>query len=361
MKLIKVLVVDNDVFVRRFFCNILDSYKAIKTKVICDFENLPSIIEKENFDIAFVNVGEGSSNGERIVDTIAKRNTQIILLAMAKRTEEGADSIIKALNEGAVDFITIPAKHKSVLLAYNHFEKRIKYILNNTLEANTISTSNILTHLRNKKIKRKQAKMVILGSGSEGIRTLHKLFRNLPGSLSTPMILVSNFPKIFTKKLAESLNKESALTIEEAFDGAELKRGSVWVIPGGKHGEVIRKYSGYYIRLHAGPKENDMRPSIDVTFRSVARQVGAGSLGILLSGYGCDGINGSKAIKEHGGDVIIQEPNGLFAKRLLLDSVEAGLVDQICTEETLSLEILKRAHFTMKKIKKETAHNSDIV
>jgi two-component system chemotaxis response regulator CheB len=361
MKFIKVLVIDNDVFVRRIFYNILDTYKSVETKVICDFENLLPIVEAENFDIAFVNVEENGDSGKMIFDILTNRNPNILLVALAQRTEWGSESIIKALNKGAVDFITIPLKQTSVLMAHDHFKKRIDHILKNMAQNNTDFKISELPILRNQKSRPKQAKIVILGCGSEGIKTIYTLLSKLPASLAAPMIVVSHFPKILTKKLAEFLNTESELNIEEAFDGAELVPGRVWIIPGGQHGEVVQGNSGYCIRLHKGPRENEERPSLDVAFRSIARQAGSGALGLLLGGYGHDGVPGARSLKNHGGDIIILNPEGFFASKLLVDIAEAGLVDQICTVNNISLEIIKRARLIKRKIKKETAHKYDIM
>lgn len=356
MKFIKVLVIDNDVFVRRIFCNILDTYNSVETKVICDFENLPPVIESGDFDIAFVNVEENGDSGETIFDTLTNRNPNILLVALAQRTEWGSESIIKALNIGAVDFITLPLKQTSVLMAHDHFKKRIDHILKNITQINTEFKISEMPILRNQKHRAKQAKIVIFGCGSEGIKTIHTLLSKLPASLAAPMIVVSHFPKILTKKLAEFLNTESELNIEEAFDGAELVPGRVWIIPGGQHGEVVQRNSGYCIRLHKGPRENEERPSIDVAFRSIARQAGSGALGILLSGYGHDGVLGARSLKNQGGDIIILNPEEIFASKLLVDIAEAGLVDHICTVDKIRLEIIKRVQFIKRRIKKETEH-----
>lgn len=361
MKSLKVLVIDNDVFVRRIFYNILDTYKSVKKKVICDFDNLPPVIEIENFDIAFVNVEENGDFREEVLNILIEKNPNILLVALAQRTEVGSECIIKAMNQGAVDFITLPSKHTSLLMAHDHFKKRIDLILKNITQYNSDLKDNELPVLRNQRSRPKQAKVVILGCGSESIRSLHSIVSKLPASLAAPMIMVSHLPKVLTKKLAEFLDSESELNIEEAFDGAELVSGRLWIIPGGQHGEVVQRNSGYYIRLHKGPRENDARPSIDVSFRSVARQAGSGALGILLCGYGHDGILGARLIKDQGGEVIILNPEGIFASRLLKDSAEAGLVDQVCTVDNISLEIIKRTRLIKRRIKKETAHKYDIM
>lgn len=349
MHRIKALVIENDILFRRVFYNILNGFESVETTVICNFDDLPSVLKGSSFDVAFLNVGEPNELGEKIFEHIKAQNPNMSIIATAKRTEKGAEAIILALKNGAVDFITKPARHNAVLMAGRHFEKRVTHIIENMIHTQEeITWQKTAPLAKKKKFSRQRAKMVIIGSGSEGIKTLHTIFKKLPGNLAAPVIVVSHIPKIFTKKLAEWLNKDSELEINEAYDGALLKPGKVWIVPGGFHGEVTWGDAGYIIRLHRGPRVNEVRPSIDVTFRSVARLFGEGALGVVLSGYGHDGFSGAQQLKEWGGQIIVQKPEGLFASKLLRDILKADLGDQICSEEYLCWEIMKRSRLSKK-------------
>lgn len=348
MSKIKALIIDNDILVRRFFFNILNSIDDVEVQVLYGHENLQSVLSENHFDVVFLNVdgNEGSEKVELNVLQTAYPNLNIV--ATAERSKSGGDAIIDALNNEVVDFVTTPEEHNAMLLANRHFRKRLSSIIENIryFKAKKERKSD---RQRKHIFSRQRAKIVVIGAGAEGIKTLYTVFRKLPGNLAAPILIVSHLPKTYTRILAESLNEISDLSIAEAKDGVKLVAGTAWVIPGGLHAEVSPDDHGYSIRLHRGQRENEVRPSLDVTFRSVARLFGKSALGVFISGCGEDGFKGAKQIKEHGGQIILAQSEAIFAGKLLDDIYEAGLCNQVCTEEYLSWEIMKRARLTKKK------------
>jgi two-component system chemotaxis response regulator CheB len=114
-------------------------------------------------------------------------------------------------------------------------------------------------------------------------------------------------PPIFTKLLAERLDSQSTIRIVEAEHDQEVKAGTVYLAPGGKHMEVRRILGRVVISLNDRPPENSCKPAVDVLFRSFAKTYGSQSLGIILTGMGQDGLKGSEQIKALGGSILAQE------------------------------------------------------
>ena len=140
--------------------------------------------------------------------------------------------------------------------------------------------------------------VVAVGVSTGGPEALTKLLPLLPGSLPVPVVLVQHMPPLFTKSLAESLAKKSRLNIIEAAEGNPVQPGTVYIAPGGRHMVVRKEDTGVVIRLNDGPPENSCRPAVDVLFRSVASVYGdSGILSVILTGMGSDGCNGVRSCK----------------------------------------------------------------
>ncbi|MFH0920650.1 MAG: chemotaxis-specific protein-glutamate methyltransferase CheB [Fibrobacterota bacterium] len=141
--------------------------------------------------------------------------------------------------------------------------------------------------------------LVVLGVSTGGPEALSRVIPALPADLGVPVVLVQHMPPHFTRSLAESLGKKSALEVVEAVSDGELRPGRVYIAPGGQH-LVVREHQGrLYAMLNADPPENSCRPSVDVLFRSVAGACGdRGVLAVILTGMGSDGLRGVEALKK---------------------------------------------------------------
>jgi two-component system chemotaxis response regulator CheB len=61
------------------------------------------------------------------------------------------------------------------------------------------------------------------------------------------------------------------------------------------------------VRLHQQEPLNHCRPSVDYLFFSAVRLYGAGTLALVMTGMGADGLNGARAVHEGGGVVMAQD------------------------------------------------------
>ena len=88
--------------------------------------------------------------------------------------------------------------------------------------------------------------------------------------------------------------------MREAYEGAEIRPGEVWIAPGDYHMTVERTTAGALLHLDQGPKENSCRPAVDPLFRSLAKAFGPRTLAIVLTGMGSDGLEGARALVQAG-------------------------------------------------------------
>jgi two-component system chemotaxis response regulator CheB len=156
------------------------------------------------------------------------------------------------------------------------------------------------------------------------------------------VIVVQHMPAFFTAQLAERLAKTRGLPVREAVDGELVRPGEVLLAPGGRHLELVGDAAQPRVRLTDAPPENSCRPSADVLFRSAVRLWGEGTLGVVLTGMGRDGLAGARAIAAAGGGVIAQDEFTSVVWGMPGEVVRAGLADAVLPLAQVGVEVALR-------------------
>jgi two-component system chemotaxis response regulator CheB len=149
-------------------------------------------------------------------------------------------------------------------------------------------------------------RLVVIGGSTGAPGAVARILRDLPRSFPLPLIVVIHISPLFSQSLAEWLGTHTSLSVRLATDGEPLPPpGSpvVLMAPADRHVTVACGR----IRLDAGPERHSCRPSVDVLFESVAREIGDQVVACLLTGMGADGAAGLLAIRRAGGDTIAQD------------------------------------------------------
>jgi two-component system chemotaxis response regulator CheB len=152
-------------------------------------------------------------------------------------------------------------------------------------------------------------------------------------------------PELFTSLLAERLNSRCRLRVCEAAEAMPADPGSVYIARGNWHMEVTpAPAASARPRLHLsqGPPENYCRPAVDVMFRSVVHAYGGAVLGVVLTGMGSDGLNGSRMIRQHGGSVLAQDEASSIVWGMPGAVTQAGVATRVLPLQAIAPEILKR-------------------
>jgi two-component system chemotaxis response regulator CheB len=148
--------------------------------------------------------------------------------------------------------------------------------------------------------------MVVLGTSTGGPHAVGALLRALPADFPVPIAIVVHLPAGYTEAFAKRLDGESALDVREAEDEMPIARGRVVIARGGIHMRLRARDDGWVVALGTQPADSLHRPSVDVLFESAAEQVGARTLGVVLTGMGNDGLLGSRAIHAAGGRLLTE-------------------------------------------------------
>jgi two-component system, chemotaxis family, protein-glutamate methylesterase/glutaminase len=151
-------------------------------------------------------------------------------------------------------------------------------------------------------------KAIVIGASTGGPQALAIVLKGLrPALLHAPIFIVLHIPSEFTEVIADLIHKSCGFPARTAKQGETVEKGQIYVSPGDVHLNVVRVGDTSMTVLADSPPQNFCKPSVDVLFRSAARCYGAGLIGIMLTGMGCDGLAGSRAIVEAGGKVVAQD------------------------------------------------------
>lgn len=350
MERIKVVIIDKNVLARRALSNVLKKDKIFSLlKTSGDVKETESIVKVQQPDVLLFNIEDLKSKEYSEFLNLRKTFPELSIIVLTTRTEEGAQTAIEVLKDGAVDIITKPRECTGLLFAYRHLTKRVIPIVKNVGTKKTTSISDILKSnpkyqpefesirpsFREEDIH-KDTGILVIGGCTGGPIALFSIIPRLPEKFPFPVVVAQHFPKKYTRVLASELNKRSALTVEEGFDGAVLEPGRVWIAPGGLHTEIDRFSSlNPLLKTYKGVRELGNRPSINILFRSAANAYQSKSLGLILSGCGQDGVEGAAAIQNNGGQVLVQDPRTALAPELPVAMLHAGITDKYYTVDEM--------------------------
>jgi two-component system chemotaxis response regulator CheB len=146
-------------------------------------------------------------------------------------------------------------------------------------------------------------RMVAVGASAGGLAALRTLMHGLPPEFELPVVVVQHRSRD-SQHLCELLQECTPLNVNEVNDKEEVRDGCVYVAPPDYHLLV----DGGSFALTVDEPVRFSRPSIDVTFLSVAAAYGPDAIGVVLTGANADGAAGLRRIREAGGAAVVQDP-----------------------------------------------------
>ncbi len=300
---IKVLIVDDSVFIRKLLTEILQADPALQVVGAAnDPIEAKEMMNTLNPDVLTLDVEMPHMDGVSFLEKIMRLKPLPVVMISSKTTES-ADVTLRSLALGAVDFITKPSN-----FAFKEIENMADMIrekVKNAAKANLNIQRTKAPARTVAPIAIKSDMIVAIGSSTGGVEALETILKNLPATMP-PIVVTQHMPPYFTESLAKRLNALLPLTVVEAKDGDRLQAGYVYIAPGGRH--LVLKGTKYntLATLLDTEKVNSHRPSVDVMFQSVAEAFGSKAVGVILTGMGTDGAMGLKAMRDRGAQTLGQ-------------------------------------------------------
>lgn len=287
-------------------------------------------------------------NGLGVLRELKDRQANIGAIVLSAFSTSGARSTTAALEGGAFDFALKPntsSLEKSQTQLIEQLGPKIKaYQQSRTMRAAPKADSCIADAAPAQTRQRPQAQMPpsILGIGvsTGGPATLSQLIPKLPADFPVPVVIVQHMPPIFTKSLAEELDKASQVTVVEGADGMALEPAKVIIAPGGKQMKVQRVDRQAIVQVTDDPPEKSCRPAVDYLFRSLAENYGPACVGLVLTGMGDDGLLGCKLLKRRGATIIAQDEQSSVVYGMPRQIAEHGLADAVTSLDRLPQQIV---------------------
>jgi two-component system, chemotaxis family, protein-glutamate methylesterase/glutaminase len=343
---IRILVVDDSVVIRKLLSDTLSRDRALEVVGTAGDGHIAlAKIPLLKPDLITLDVEMPVMNGLETLAAVRKLYPKLPVIMFGTLTEQGAAATLDALSLGASDYATKPSNTGSPAVALERIRveliPKIKALCGvASLKLLPLPGSRPALKVRHRSNPR--IEVVAIGTSTGGPNALAEVLPRIPDDFPVPIVVVQHMPPIFTRLLAERLASRSSVPVEEGSAGAILSPGHAWIAPGNFHMKVIRAGVDWRLNLNQGPPENSCRPAIDVLFRSVALAYGANVLGVVMTGMGADGVLGAQAIRDAGGDVIIQDEASSVAWGMPGLVYASGLADAAYPLDHLAAEITRR-------------------
>jgi two-component system, chemotaxis family, protein-glutamate methylesterase/glutaminase len=347
---IRILVVDDAIVFRRLVAEELANDPALE--VVGTAANGRVALAKMpqlNPDVVILDVEMPEMDGLATLAELRKTYKYLPVIMFSSLTERGAKATLDALALGASDYFTKPENvgglNASLEIVRQQLIPEIKALHARHLArtAGPVTPTPMVVPPPGQPPKQRGVVDVLaIGASTGGPNALTTIFQGLPADFSVPIVIVQHMPPMFTRLLAERLSAESRIPVREGSAGAVLDPGHAWIAPGDYHMVVVRDGLQVRLQVNREPPENSCRPAADVLFRSVAKTYGGGSLAVILTGMGHDGLRGSEAIHAAGGQILAQDEATSVVWGMPGSVARAGLADRVAPLSLIADDILRR-------------------
>jgi two-component system chemotaxis response regulator CheB len=336
--MIRVLIVDDSATMRSLIGAVLRRDPEIEViGEAGDPLEAREAIKALNPDVITLDVEMPNMNGIDFLEKIMRLRPMPVVM-VSTLTVQGAEATLEALALGAVDCIAKPST--GGMEGFHELPEKVKIAaraqvrpLSRTAPPAPTPT---LTHIPD-------GRVIAIGSSTGGVEALINVLGRFPANCPATVI-TQHMPATFTRSFAERLNRLCPPTVEEAYDGAPLEAGRVYIAPGGdRHLEVVGA-KRFHCRVQPGEPVNGHRPSVDVLFRSVARAVGRGAVGAILTGMGRDGAQGLLEMRTAGARTLGQDQSSCVVYGMPKAAFELGAVERQASLDRMADELLRTSN-----------------
>jgi two-component system chemotaxis response regulator CheB len=363
---LRVLVVDDTILYRTVIPEILSAIPGVEVVgTAAHGEIALAKIAELAPDLITLDVEMPVMDGLTTLKRLQEIKAKGVIVMVSTHTRQGAATTLEALHLGAYDFITKPDGddlHENREILARKFRPiiqavMVKKILCQTLHGVASETLSVpkagfrapadaghgtlqfaLAHPSGR------IEIVAIGISTGGPNALADLLPRLPADFPVPIVIVQHMPKLFTRALAESLDHKCAIRVVEGESGQSLQAATAYIAPGGRQMRIAsgQGLSSYFLEITDDPPENHCQPSADYLFRSVASVCKGHSLGVIMTGMGCDGTLGLRLMKRQGAQVIAQDQASCVVYGMPMEAVKAGVVDVVLPLSGIGAEIMRR-------------------
>ena len=344
---IKVFIIDDSAVIRALLTEILNSAPDIEVvgsaaDPIFAKNKLASLMP----DVITLDVEMPRMDGLTFLQELMHTNPVPVVM-VSSLTQRACDTTLRALELGAIDYVTKPSIDISDGLAElgSEIVRKVRIAAKARirrspqlpsapyavplLKVDALDTSKMVT----------TDKLIAIGASTGGTQAISEVLLGMPESVPG-IVIVQHMPPLFTKSFALRLNTMARIQVKEAEHGDRILRGTAYLAPGGRHMAVRRNGAMYYIELSDGPPVNFVRPAVDILFRSVAQQAGKNAVGAILTGMGEDGARGLKEMRDRGAATFAQDETTSVVFGMPKRAIDMGAAERVLPLQQIGRALL---------------------
>jgi two-component system chemotaxis response regulator CheB len=351
---VKVLIIDDSAVVRQTLSEILGSDPEITViGTASDPFAAARRIQVELPDVITLDVEMPRMDGITFLRKLmAQRPIPVVMCSSL--TEQGSETLMQALEAGAVDVILKPRLGTAQFLMESRVRicEAVKAAAQARLQR--LPTTRAVSADPPRKLSadvmlpppspgqamaRTTERVICIGASTGGTESLRVVLEALPVA-SPGIVIVQHMPEKFTEAFARRLDGLCEVEVKEAADGDTVLRGRALIAPGNRHMLLQRSGARYYVAVKDGPLVSRHRPSVDVLFRSAAHSVGANG-GIIMTGMGDDGARGLLEMQQVGAATVAQDEASCVVFGMPKEAIALGAADKVLPLDRLAAEIVR--------------------
>ncbi|MDR3497314.1 MAG: chemotaxis response regulator protein-glutamate methylesterase [Ancalomicrobiaceae bacterium] len=365
-KPVRVLIVDDSASVRQTLAQVLSQDPDIEVMGVASDPFIAARrIQEEIPDVITLDVEMPHMDGITFLKKLMLQHP-IPVVMCSSLTVEGSETLMQALEAGAVDIILKPkvgvADHltESAMMICETVKGAAKARVGLRRNRPDAAANAAAPHRQGQPAPKLSADamlppaaparhggamaktteiVVCVGASTGGTEALKDFLMMLPAN-APGIVIVQHMPEKFTAAFSKRLDGLCEVSVKEAEDGDPVLRGHVLVAPGGRHMMIERRGARYQVAIKEGPLVSRHRPSVDVLFRSAARSVGPNAVGVIMTGMGDDGARGLLEMKQAGAFTIAQDEASCVVFGMPKEAIALGGVDRIVGLDDIAREVL---------------------
>ncbi|MEN7530821.1 chemotaxis response regulator protein-glutamate methylesterase [Cupriavidus sp. 2SB] len=339
---IKVLCVDDSALIRSLMTEIINSQPDMEVVGTApDPLVARDMIKRLNPDVLTLDVEMPRMDGLDFLERLMRLRPMPVLM-VSSLTERGSEITMRALELGAVDFVTKPKLGiREGLIEYTDtIADKLRAASRARVKARTESapgSTPAAPILRAPLLSTE--KLIIVGASTGGTEAIKEFLMPLPPD-SPAIMIVQHMPAGFTKSFAQRLNGLCRITVKEAEHGERVLPGYAYIAPGDSHLLLTRSGANYVAHLSQEAPVNRHRPSVDVLFDSAAIHGGKNVTGVILTGMGKDGARGMLRMKEAGSYNLAQDEQSCIVFGMPKEAIATGGVHEVVPLHQMSQRVM---------------------
>ncbi|BCA54754.1 Chemotaxis methylesterase CheB [Nitrospira sp. KM1] len=342
---IRVLTVDDSALMRQLLASLLSRDADIEVVGAAPDPYIArEKIKALDPDVLTLDVEMPKMDGLTFLEKLMRGHPMPVVM-VSSLTEAGCETTLRALELGAVDFITKPKidLREGMEDVAQDLIAKIKAAARATVRPRQAAASNepMPRKLLESAMIKTTDTIIAIGSSTGGTEAVKEVLEVLPAN-TPPILITQHMPERFTKTWADRLNSLSRISVKEAQDGDSVLPGHALVAPGSYHMTLVRSGARYSVKINQDPPVNRHRPSVDVMFDSVARVAGRNAVGVILTGMGGDGAKGMLAMKQVGAHTIAQDEASCVVFGMPKEAIKLGAVDKVLPLSAIAASMLVR-------------------